>query len=209
LTGLHWIQADGSGRGGTIPGTSQQDAPGSVSPDGENLVYLHISPDTGGDIYVVPLRGTPTPRPLVKTSAYEGGPQFSSDGRWIAYVSNESGQFQVYVRPFPGPDRKVQVSTEGGSFPRWSRNGNELFYRNGNRMMAVQITRRSQDVDPVLSAPTLLFEAKYATVGTTLAGYDVSLDDQHFIFVREDATAGRLRVVLNWTEELKRLVPLR
>ena len=77
------VQADGSGRGGTIPGTSQQDAPGSISPDGENLVYLRTSPDTAGDIYVVPLRGEPTPRPFVKTSAYEGGPQFSSDGRWI------------------------------------------------------------------------------------------------------------------------------
>jgi len=141
----------------------------------------------------------------VKTPAYEGGPQFSSDGRWIAYVSDESGQFQVFVRPFPGRDPKVQVSTEGGSFPRWSRNGNELFYRNGNRMMAVQITTRSQDVDPVRSAPKFLFDAKYATPGNTIAGYDVSLDDQRFVFVREDATAGRLHVVLNWFEELKRL----
>jgi hypothetical protein len=207
LTGLHWIQADGSGRGGTVPGTSQQDAPGSVSPDGEHLAFLRTSPDTGADIYVLPLRGEPTPRPFVNTSAYEGGPQFSSDGRWIAYVSNESGPFQVYVRPFPGPDRKVQVSTEGGSFPLWSRNGNELFYRNGNRMMAVQITRRSQDVDPVVSAPKLLFEAKYAAPGNTIAGYDVSLDGQRFVFVREDANASRLHVVLNWHEELKRLVP--
>jgi hypothetical protein len=101
----------------------------------------------------------------------------------------------------------VQVSTEGGSFPLWSRNGNELFYRNGNRMMAVQITRRSQDVDPVVSAPKLLFEAKYAAPGNTIAGYDVSLDGQRFVFVREDANASRLHVVLNWHEELKRLVP--
>ena len=158
---------------------------------------------------MIPLRGEPTPRPFVKTSAYEGGPQFSSDGRWIAYVSDESGQFQVFVRPFPGPDPKVQVSTEGGSFPRWSRNGNELFYRNGNRMMAVQITTRSQHVAPVPSAPKFLFEAKYATPGNTIAGYDVGMDDQRFVFVREDAAASRLHVVLNWHEELKRLVPVR
>lgn len=92
----------------------------------------HFAGD-GGDIFVLSLEGDPKPRPLVKTSAYEGGPQFSPDGHWLAYASNETGQFQIYVRPFPGPDRKIQISTDAGSYPLWGRNGKSSFIETGTR----------------------------------------------------------------------------
>ena len=103
----------------------------------------------------------------------------------------------------------MQVSTDGGSYPVWSRTGNELFYRNGNRMMVVRISTGARDADPTLSAPRMLFDQKYAFVGNTIAAYDVSADGQRFAFVKQEAGANRLNVVINWFEELKRRVPTR
>jgi len=206
---MHWIEADGSGRTGAIAGTSQLDYPSSVSPDDKTLLFLHVSPDSGGDLYVLSLEGEPNPRPFVRTAAYEGGPQFSPDGRWVAYASNDSGQFQIYVRPYPGPDRRVQVSTDGGSYPLWSRTGTEIFYRNGNRMMAVDVATGALDADPTVSAPKMLFEARYAFVGNTVPAYDVSADGQRFVVVKQESTANRLNVVLNWFSELKSRAPIR
>ena len=162
LTGLAWIAADGSGRSEAIAGTSANDIPTSVSPDGETLAFLRMNGETSADIYGLSLRGEPNPRPVVKGPAYEGGAQFSPNGRWLAYVSDESGQPQVYVRPFPGPGGPViPVSTQGGTQPRWSRNGKELFYRTENRMMVVDVTDTLRS-DALATAralrPTLLLQ---------------------------------------------------
>ena len=89
----------------------------------------------------------------------------------MAYDSNESGQFEVYLRPYPGPDRKKQVSTQGGTHPKWNRNGKELFYRVGNKMMVVDV---STSPDLTLSQPRVLFEQRYAFGNGTIANYDVS-----------------------------------
>ena len=140
----------------------------------------------------------------MNTPAYEGGAQFSPDGRWMAYVSDESGQLQVYVRPYPGPDRKVPVSTQGGTQPVWNRNGRELFYRDMNKMMVVDVTTSP---DLVLSQPRQLFEQRYAFLLRTLTNYDVSADGQRFVMVKDESGSGRLNVVQNWLEDLKRLVP--
>jgi Tol biopolymer transport system component len=171
------------------------------------LLFIRISPETGSDVYVLSLRGDPKPRPVVNSTAYEGGPQFSPDGRWIAYASNESGSFQIYVRPFPGPDRKVQISTEGGSHPLWNRRGHELFYRYGNKMIAVDVATGALNADPVVSAPRVLFDQRYSFVGNTIASYDISADGQRFAFIKPESTANRLNLVINWFEELKARVP--
>ena len=122
-------------------------------------------------------------------------------------VYDESGQLQVYVRPFPGPDRKWQVSTEGGTAPLWNKNGRELFYRNGDKIMAVDVTAGSEIA---LSAPRLLFERRYAFGPTvTIANYDVKADGQRFLMVKDESGSGRLNVVLNWFAELRRLAPAR
>jgi Tol biopolymer transport system component len=102
-TGLFWIDAEGSGRLQSIPGTSVTDIPSSISPDGQLLLFNRQTADTSSDVDVLTLGGNPQPRPVVKTPAFEGGAQFSPDGHWLAYASNESGQTEVYVRPWPGP----------------------------------------------------------------------------------------------------------
>jgi hypothetical protein len=110
----------------------------------------------------------------------------------------------VYVRPFPSPDRRWQVSTQGGTQPLWNRNGHEIFYRDGNKMMAVNI---SSGGDLRLSQPRQLFEQRYAFQNISIANYDVSPDGQRFVMVKDEAGSGRLNVVLNWFEELKARVP--
>jgi eukaryotic-like serine/threonine-protein kinase len=203
--GLYWADADGSGRSQAIPGTSLTDFPTSISPDGDTLLIARQTVKTSQDVYAISLRGGSAPKPVVNTPAFEGGAEFSPDGRWMAYVSDESGQMQVYIRPFPAPDRKWQVSTEGGTAPVWNRNGRELFYRNGNKMMAVDVMTGG---DVTLSASRLLFEQTYAFGPTiTIGNYDVHPDGQRFLMVKDEPTAGRLNVELNWFVELKRLVP--
>jgi Tol biopolymer transport system component len=101
----------------------------------------------GNDIWVLPMAGG-QPQAILKTAAAESSPAFSRDGRWLAYASTESGTNEVYVRPFPGPRRRHQVSTDGGGSPVWSKNGRELFYRLGDAMMAATIT-----TEPVLTPP--------------------------------------------------------
>src|SRR5262249_47727337 len=102
-------------------------------------------------------------------------------------------------------DRKWSVSTQGGTSPRWNRNGKEIFYRNGNAMMSVEV---SASPELTLSPPRLLFEQRYAYGNTvSMANYDVSPDGQRFLMVKDDSSSGRLNIVLNWFDELKRLAP--
>ena len=203
-TGLYWMDADGSGRSQAIPQTTTSDYPNSVSPDGETLIFLRTTANTSADLYVLSLRGEPRPRPLVSTKAHEGGGQFSlPDGKWVAYASDESGQFQVFLRPFPGPDRKWLVS-QAGKYVTWNRNGKELFYRDGNKMMAVEVLIRNGL--PVLSSPRPLFDQRY-DFGTrqTIPNYDVSPDGQRFVMVKGESGSRRLNVVLNGFDDLTRL----
>ena len=194
--GVMLFDADGSGRSEVLPGTSVQDYPTSVTADGDTLVFQRSSQDTGFDLFAMPLRGSPALRTLVRTSAYEGGARLSPDGRWLVYVSNDSGHADIYVRPFSGADRRWQVSTQGGTQPVWNPNGREMFYREGNRMMAVDVTATASGLS--LSQPHVLFEQRYAYgAGITLANYDVSRDGQRFLMVKDEAGAGRLSIVLN------------
>jgi len=173
--------------------------PFSWSPDGLSLAMR----TDAGDIWVLPVGGEP--KLWLATPAYEGGPKISPDGRFMAYFSDESGQNEIHVQPFSGSGGRWTVSTDGGTVPVWSKDGRELFYRSEGRMMAVDVR-----TEPTFSAgtPRTLLDAQQ------LAGYadpfDVSLDGERFLLV-EDERAGLKRslvVVLNWTEELKRLVPL-
>jgi eukaryotic-like serine/threonine-protein kinase len=205
LTGIRWVGVDGGSSSHDVPGTTIGDIPTSVSPDGRTLAFIRNESSTSGDMYALSLDGESNSRPIVQTNGYDGGGQFSPDGRWMAYSSNESGQFEVYVRPYPGPDRKLPVSTHGGTHPKWNRNGRELFYRDGNKMMAVDIVTSPE---LRISSPHLLFEQRYASGGAlSIASYDVSPDGQRFLMVKDESSAGRLNVVLNWFAELKARVP--
>ena len=203
--GLRIRNTDGSAQNDVIEGTNIFDFPGSVTADGKTLVFMRSSEETSFDIYAVRMPDGGKPTAVVKTAAYEGGARVSPDDRWMVYVSNESGRNEIYLRAFPAPDRRWQVSTDGGTQAVWNSDGREIFYRSGNRMMVVEV---STTPNVVLSAPRVLFEQRYAYgAGITIANYDVTRDGQRFVMVKDESTAGRLNVVLNWFEELRRLVP--
>jgi serine/threonine-protein kinase len=121
----------------------------------------------------------------------------------MAYVSDESGRREVYVTPYPGPGSRWQVSTEGGTHPLWNPNGRELFYRNGDKIMAVSL---SDSPRFTASKPQLLFEGPFAYgAGTTIPNFTVSLNGQEFVMVRvAPGQEARIHVVVNWFEELRR-----
>ena len=182
--------------------------PTSVSSDGKTIVFRQLSDSTGFDIGIVHLEGEREPEMYLQTSFDEHSGMLSPDDRWLAYVSDESGREEIYVRPFPAQDGKWQISTEGGSEPVWSRDGKELFFRNGDRMMAVAIST-SPELAPGTS--TLLFEASYSTsTFEPRTNYDVASDGR-FVMIRtaEGAAeeASDIHVVLDWLEERERLVP--
>jgi hypothetical protein len=170
------------------------------------LTFDAIHPDTGLDIWVLPITGQQDPRPLVQTGFNEGGAHFSPDGRWLAFVSDESGRREVYVQPFPEGDGRWQVSIQGGTEPLWARSGRELFYRNGDQIMSVTMT-----AEPEFSVgkPRTLFEGRFEQNPVMAASYDVSPDNQLFItpLRGDDPEVTQFHVVLDWFEELKRLVP--
>jgi Tol biopolymer transport system component len=198
-------RADGSG--GLERLTTSQDfqTPNSFSPDGQALAFTQITPKTRYDIWVLRM-GDRKAEPFLQTPSAEGAPTFSPDGHWLAYVSNESGRNQIYVRPYPGPGGKYQISTAGGTEPIWNPKGGEMFYRQDNKMMAVEVTTQ-----PKFSAgePRMLFEGQYVPTPGTFPDYDVSADGQRFLMLKPAGQAQastQINVVLNWTEELKRLV---
>jgi serine/threonine-protein kinase len=204
---IFWQLADGSGGlERLITGEHAQGA-SSWSPDGQLLAFVEITPTTGYDLWVLRLSDRKA-QPFLRTPFTESAPRFSPDGRWLAYVSDESGRYEVYVQPYPGPGGKWLISVEGGTEPEWNRNGRELFYRSGDKMMAVEITTQ-----PGFSAgkPRVLFEGKYLPTPITFANYDVSPDGQRFLMLKASDQAAaaptQINVVLNWFEELKRRVP--
>ena len=179
-----------------------------ISSDGKTIVFRQNSDITGRDIGMVRLEGESEPEMLLQTPFEEHTGMLSPDDRWLTYVSNESGREEIYVRPFPDLGGKWQVSTDGGTEPMWSRDGRELFYRNGDKMMAVAI---STEPELAPGKPTLLFEGRYlsgVSAGNPATNYDVAPDGR-FVMIRTAEGSGltQINVVLNWLEELKRLVP--
>ncbi len=168
------------------------------------LLMSVIDPKTGSDLWVLPLEGKREPKPLLTTPFEEQAGAFSPDGRWIAFQTDESGKAEVYVQDYPGGSNRVQISTEGGSEPVWSRNGKELFYRAGKRLLVV-----TMGAGAAPGKPKVLFEGDFR-VGDRIPGYDVSPDGQRFYFIqtnRQTEQRGKLDIVLNWFDELKRRVP--
>jgi len=157
--------------------------------------------------------GTQQAEPFASGRAAEGSSKFSPDGRWLAYCSNESGKPQVYVQTFPGPGPKIQVSTMGGTDPAWKRTGGELYYRNGDSMMAVPVSTAA-----VFTAgrPQELWKGHYShgmssscgAPGATSSNYDVTADGRRFLMIKDDdqdyATSKQIIVALGWADELSR-----
>jgi serine/threonine-protein kinase len=196
--------ADGSGEVERITRGTLPQFPTSVSPDGKHLAYSELHPESNLDIYALTLEDR-TARPFLRTPHAEAGAVFSPDGRFLAYTSDESGAEQVYVRRFPGPAGRWQVSTTEGSEPVWSRDGSRLFFRSGGALMTADV-RLSPDFEA--GTPRVLFETPFDSAGALHAGYDAGPDGTSFVMIRseKESTASAIHVVLNWFEELKERV---
>jgi serine/threonine-protein kinase len=211
---IHAQAADGSGEATRLTrSTTARQSPQSFARDG-SLVYIEESPQEGSDLYVLSPSGES--RPLLRTPSRELSAEVSPDGRWLAYASNESGETQVYVRPFPKTESsRFPVSTDGGFRPAWSRSGRELFYVVGTSPDPVSVMAVSVEPGDTFRAgnPVKLFEGPYSSSsGNALRTYDISTDDQRFLMIKEGQTTGGARessftVVLNWFDELKRVAP--
>jgi serine/threonine protein kinase len=185
----------------------------SWSPDGRAIAYTASGIEVPPSIMVVSVGGDRPAQPFNPTKFAQGSPKFSPDGRWLAYCSNESGKPQVYVQAYPGPGLKIQVSTDGGTDPVWRRTGGELYYRNSDSMMAVDVSTA-----PTFSAgrPKELWKGHYShgmssscgAPGATSSNFDVTADGKRFLMIKDDdqdtATSKQIVVVLGWADELNR-----
>jgi Tol biopolymer transport system component len=205
---IHRKLADGSGETQEILTRENNTRAISWSPDGRILAFEELNPDTGYDIGYITIEGDDASEPFLVTPFDERSPMISPDGRWLAYISDESGQSEIYVQPFPEAGQKWLISTGGGIEPMWSPDGQELFYRTVDQMMAVVI-----ETEPRFSAgtPRQLYQGRYSLDdGIGHPRYGVSPDGQHFLMGKAAAEEepGQIKVVLNWFEELKERVPV-
>jgi hypothetical protein len=192
---LYVKPADGSGVEQELLASSNGKTPRSWSRDGRFILYE--SAQNAGDLIVLPLGGDRKPYPFLSTPFREIHGVFSPDGKWVAYTSNDSGRFEVYVRPFPGPGGVYQISAGGGGTPRWKADGKELYYvAPGNRMMATAISARGGSL--VHGQPSALFTADTLSGG---AGpqYDVARDGRFLLNTQlPDTSTTTITLLQNW-----------
>jgi len=180
-------------------------SPSSVSPDGRWLVYSEAGVNAADDLWMLPLDGDRKPRVLVASPANDGNGRISPDGKWLAFESEPSGHPEVYVQPFPGPGPRTQISLDGGNEPLWSSSGRQLFYLAGDRLMVVETT-----TSPGFSAtiPRPVVVGQYIPSPNGVTGYAVDPASGRFLRVQQTKPAlpiNAIRLVLNWTDELKAL----
>jgi serine/threonine-protein kinase len=201
---LYRRSADGTGQPELLLETPLDNEARSVSPDGNTLMYSSSTHETGYDLWLLALDGESEPEPWLATPFNEDFGAFSPDGNWVAYKSDETGTNQVYVNRFPDGGRKLQISVEGGSRPRWSRDGNEIYFRNGTKVMAVEVTLGDR---LTAGRPRELFSGAYMARNSRM-DYDVAADGR-FVMVKtpDEDRAREINVVLNWFQELESLVP--
>jgi serine/threonine-protein kinase len=205
---LFWRAADGSDDEERLSTNDNLQTPATWTPDGRNLVYIEVAPDTGADIFVLSLDGR-TSKPVIRTTVAERNAAISPDGRWLAYVSNESGADEVYVRPFAGAGARLQVSTDGGSEPSWARQGLRLIYRSKDQILAAPIVTQ-----PRLSAEAsvVLFRGRFSRTDTGgTPGYGVGPDDRLLLVqpIEPEQPAIVINLVTNWFDEVRRHAPTR
>jgi serine/threonine-protein kinase len=191
--------ADGSGEEDRLTASAVNQTPLAIAPAGQTLVFGV----QGLDLWALPLTGDRTPRPVVETPFRESGAAISPDGAWLAYSSDESGRGEIYAQPFPNGGPQTQVSTDGGQSPRWSTAG-EIFYQSSKGVMVVRATTR-----PTLTVTPPQFIFAGAQYVSSNLPFDVTPDGQRLLLIKEDdrATAtSRIDLVLNWSQELTRLV---
>jgi hypothetical protein len=198
---IYWVPADGSGAPQALVTEPGRWFPAVFEPGGRALVYHGVRPQQSkAEIWQAGL--TDSARHQVLAASFHNyDPSLSPDGRWMAYESDESGRFEVYVRPYPGPGGRWQVSLSGGAEPVWSPAGGEIFYRNGDDMMSASV--RTQGGFEV-GGRTRLFEGSYDVAPSGLTNYDVARDGRTFAMLQQvQGTAQSVFVTLNWFESLR------
>jgi Tol biopolymer transport system component len=197
--------ATGAGQEELLLKTDQNKFPTDWSADGRFIAYVAYDPKTKLDIWVLPLFGDLKPIPFLQTNFNERNARFSPDGRWIAYTSDESGINQIYVQGFPTLGSKQQVTTNGGYFLAWRRDGTELFYvASDKKMMAVEV--KEEDGTFKSGAPKPLFDFRGPSFNAAVAQFAVTSDGQKFLVASTlpQITSAPITVVMNWTADLKR-----
>ena len=198
--------ADGSGEAKGVLASSDPDWVTDWSRDGRYILFARIDSENRNDLWYLERKpeGGWEPKPFLQTPFRERASKLSPDGRFIAYSSNESGQDEIYVQPFPEGGRKYTVSTNGGQQARWSRDGKELFYVEGTTLVAVAV---STNPDFSVGSATRLFEHANLT-RSWFPQYDVSPDGKQFIVSEpfgDESTDPKIKLVLNWYEEFRGL----
>ena len=206
---LGGVLRDGTGEADQLTEGTDNKVPHAITADGKTVVFR-----SGGDLHTLSLDGEPTASPLIETEFTEHRPRLSPDGRWIAYQTDESGQWEVLVRPFPDVEGgRWRISPDGGHSPLWAPNGRELFY-----MSDVSMWSASVDTEPIFSPHNaeMIFPETYAIGGVSGTGwlFDIAPDGERFLARKPgaatttvDTIAPELILVQNWFDELQRLVP--
>jgi len=197
---------DGDRRSRQLFAATEMLWPGGWSADGQHLGYMRSTRETFGDVEVFDVGGSNTRRAVVATPATEWGAKLSPDGHWMAYTSNTTGTWEVYVQPFPGPGNPRTVSVDGGTEVVWSKDGREIFFRSGTRMMAAPTVMARDGLS--IGAPAVLFDGPFVAGQPGLPNFDVSSDGQRFLMVQpgpDEATARPLHIIVDWFDDLRRL----
>jgi serine/threonine-protein kinase len=215
---LYWTRADGTGQAERLTEGGNVQFPWSWHPNGRDLVFGDMNPQTNVDVMTLTIEGDEESgfhvgpvTPFLNSPFREGYAAFSPDGRWLAYGSNESGRFEVFVRPYPGSGGKWQISTDGGTWPTWSRNGRELFYETLNQRLMVAAYIVSGD-SFVAEKPRLWSKTRIAYQGELVRSFDLHPDGDRFAIVSpaEDSAEKKgdhVVLVQSFFDELRRLAP--
>ena len=209
VAGALLARVDGSGEQ-RLTSTKRIDIPTSWSPDGKLLALTSLGESGNYEVRLISVEGDHTPQMFVQGPFNAGAARFSPNGHWVAYVSDESGNNEVYVRPYAEGTR-VQISASGGTQPVWSSNGRELFFRNGDELLAVSVTAGatfSAGKPLVLFSRSMQDDSSGGAYRGFMADYDVANDGRRFVFPKyspRSSNAPRARVILGWSAELKRL----
>jgi serine/threonine protein kinase/Tol biopolymer transport system component len=219
--GIYWIRADGAGEAQRLTDakTLQLQSPRAFSPDGRRLAYVQFGGDIHWEIWTAPMVGDRDhpqlgkAEPFLRTSFSETQPAFSPDGRWLAYSSNESGNFELYVRPFPGPGGKWQISTGGGMYPTWSHDGRRLFFLSTDwHIMVAGYTVKEGSF--AAGKPQAWSQKNLIYLGGNYP-YDLAPDGKRFAVVlnaggateQEEKSVDSVTVLLNFFDGLRRDIP--
>ena len=208
--------ADGTGQVERLTMSANPQGPLTFSPDGR-LIFVEVRPDTSADVGLLSMDGEASIEWLLEESSFEAAPALSPDGRWIAYVSDETGQFEVQVRPYPNVhDGNWPISSGGGVLPLWGKDSSELFYLTPDQDGVVTVMMTQNDTDPTFNpgTPRRLFEGVYRSLfPNNRSDWDITSDGERFLMIKpvpsgDSSTAAHINVVLNWTEELQARVPV-